>query len=802
MKRIIIVVAAFVLTCLLFSQDIIHLYKQHLENPIAIPLNEIDSISHNDAGVQKIFTKDKTIETQISDIDSLVFASIHLSDDTIDMFVNSTACVIIESGDRDYELENEHPDIIDAELIFADRDNNPDAKDEILIFGFSEGTAEIRVLKTKNNQTAKLVVNVKTPTDNDVAVTKQYSESVRDYINQQGEMPVEDFQNMVISWLDTQNYVKKTVLSPNRDLITITFNNGAIFRIDFQDMSFFDSDDSSFYAQSFAPCEAMTSDSSYIDVSEREDEIIIENGNVLFIQARSLPLSNASLEWSHFIDAAFYKSPVLINYKQSFQSMSFLDEDFSKYGIIIISQTHGGGNWKGAFQVETNDWETWLSKNLNIGISYYINDGRIHIDKDEPLICWVEPQAFNNKKVKNNSILYANYCWSFGISHKNYTFGRNDSHVVGYKNKSNYFSNEWGLRRFYTSLLKGDTFRNAFSYDRDGGLHILDKPSTNKDSSELRFFSISIEDVTEFSYKVNPIIKGKINGFKNLKSWLKYYVYVFDNEEELKPADITTKGKLIEINRRDGTFKYEYPDLPVNILQKKYKVAIGFKDLGVTYYSIKDLIFGLCPDDHHPHMIDLGLPSGTKWACCNVDDHSSNQSPTNYGSYYAWGETKEKDVYNFYNYKYCTNDSNEVNVYSEIYYLDEDGQRRYVIDIGEDIAGTKYDVAHMKWGGSWRMPSLSQIKELKDNNCFVVSSVLNGVYGTFIFGQNNAIIFIPEAGERINDFLLSGGGVLWSSSLSQVDHWDAHRLITEYDLIKTSLPSWRTNGHSVRPVSP
>ena len=46
-----------------------------------------------------------------------------------------------------------------------------------------------------------------------------------------------------------------------------------------------------------------------------------------------------------------------------------------------------------------------------------------------------------------------------------------------------------------------------------------------------------------------------------------------------------------------------------------------------------------CPDNHHPHMIDLGLPSGTKWACCNV---GANEPEAN-GDYYAWGETEEKE---------------------------------------------------------------------------------------------------------------------------------------------------------------
>ena len=45
-----------------------------------------------------------------------------------------------------------------------------------------------------------------------------------------------------------------------------------------------------------------------------------------------------------------------------------------------------------------------------------------------------------------------------------------------------------------------------------------------------------------------------------------------------------------------------------------------------------------CPDNHHPHMIDLGLPSGTKWSCCNM----GADTPEAYGGYFSWGETKTK----------------------------------------------------------------------------------------------------------------------------------------------------------------
>ena len=55
-----------------------------------------------------------------------------------------------------------------------------------------------------------------------------------------------------------------------------------------------------------------------------------------------------------------------------------------------------------------------------------------------------------------------------------------------------------------------------------------------------------------------------------------------------------------------------------------------------------------CPDGHHPHIIDLGLSSGTMWACCNVEA----DTPEGYGGYYAWGETNEMSTYDWRTYTY------------------------------------------------------------------------------------------------------------------------------------------------------
>lgn len=124
-----------------------------------------------------------------------------------------------------------------------------------------------------------------------------------------------------------------------------------------------------------------------------------------------------------------------------------------------------------------------------------------------------------------------------------------------------------------------------------------------------------------------------------------------------------------------------------------------------------------CPDDHHPHKIDLALPSGTKWACCNIGANS----PEEYGGYYSWGDTEEKSIYDSDNYAY----------------------NRSLI--GDDIAGTQYDVAYVKWGDSWCMPSLEKLRELADN-CIKTWTTQNGVNGQLLTGSNGGTIFLPAAG--------------------------------------------------------
>ena len=124
--------------------------------------------------------------------------------------------------------------------------------------------------------------------------------------------------------------------------------------------------------------------------------------------------------------------------------------------------------------------------------------------------------------------------------------------------------------------------------------------------------------------------------------------------------------------------------------------------------------------------IDLALPSGTYWASYNV----GATKPEEVGGYYAWGETETKDSYTWSNYIHC------------------DGSESTCHNIGDDIGGTNYDVANVKWGGGWRMPSLEQWQEVI-TSCSYETTTINGVNGLRLTSRKNGnSIFLPLTGAK------------------------------------------------------
>ena len=199
------------------------------------------------------------------------------------------------------------------------------------------------------------------------------------------------------------------------------------------------------------------------------------------------------------------------------------------------------------------------------------------------------------------------------------------------------------------------------------------------------------------------------------------------------------------------------------------------------------ILRGGCPDDHHPHMIDLGLPSGTKWACCNV----GAKSPEAAGRYYAWGMCYENSPY-LYNW--------DMYPYGEYNDKQDDKDFSQMTDIGSDIAATDYDVAQKSWGAPWRMPSLEQCRELIEFTTSVWTQQ-DGVYGCRFTGRNGCTVFLPAAGDRFYFDLMFDGtsGIYWTSTL--VDDYPCAAYY--FGFSSNSVYNdyyYRYSGRSVRPV--
>ena len=194
---------------------------------------------------------------------------------------------------------------------------------------------------------------------------------------------------------------------------------------------------------------------------------------------------------------------------------------------------------------------------------------------------------------------------------------------------------------------------------------------------------------------------------------------------------------------------------------------------------------------HNGHaLVDLGL--SVKWACCNV----GATKPEEYGGYYAWGETEEKSNYDWDTYKYSYIEKARLCVSK--YCLNEN----YGSVDNKTTLDASDDVASVKWGGSWRMPTYEEIQEL-NNICSWQWTTLNGVNGACVTGPNGNSIFLPAAGFRYGYNLLSDGsrGCYWSASLVEDNYcYKAYFLHDNLDFQTLSDKYDRNGALSVRPV--
>lgn len=284
-------------------------------------------------------------------------------------------------------------------------------------------------------------------------------------------------------------------------------------------------------------------------------------------------------------------------------------------------------------------------------------------------------------------------------------------------------------------------------------------------------------------------------------------------------ATITSRVKLSSIDERDnirvgvaystrktalhkdGSFDTKVVDID-DESNKEYVVNLSSLSVNTTYYYASFTLIGeeYAFSDVHSFKTEESLTVGTlngydwvdlglsvKWATCNVGAFS----PEDYGGYYAWGETEEKSDYDWPTYRWGNGSENTMIKYC----IDRD----YGLVDNKTVLVQSDDVAHVRWGGSWRIPTWDEFKELLDE-CTWEGTTFNGVNGFLVTGTNGNTIFFPTAGGYYGTEINRGrDGYYWSASLYDYDY--GAYCLELYNGNVRGAYYYRYGGLSVRPVT-
>ena len=187
--------------------------------------------------------------------------------------------------------------------------------------------------------------------------------------------------------------------------------------------------------------------------------------------------------------------------------------------------------------------------------------------------------------------------------------------------------------------------------------------------------------------------------------------------------------------------------------------------------------------------VDLGLPSGTIWATCNV----GAKRPSDFGLYFQWGDTKgyskeqigQEKQFNWNSYKWNPNG---------------DGKTSTKYTTAGASLELEDDAAHANMGGDWHIPTPKQIRELRDNTTSEWKA-LDGVNGIKFTSKNGKFIFIPAAGYAWDGsvFTILTEGIIWSSMLG-IDDTNYGQILDIYSGFADQGDAYCCYGFPVRGV--
>ena len=305
--------------------------------------------------------------------------------------------------------------------------------------------------------------------------------------------------------------------------------------------------------------------------------------------------------------------------------------------------------------------------------------------------------------------------------------------------------------------------------------------SCGKDAEKPTVKTASVVDVTSTSATVNAIVEND-GGAEVTKRGVEYACASFSEPDHECYMGIIYAGSGV------GEFQCELTDLYPG--ETFYVRAFAINEVGESYgeeISFVTLEEGNDggnegEEDEETNIngyeyVDLGLPSGLKWASYNV----GASSPYEVGEYFSWGELKSKERYGM------------------------DNCPTYGVPM-EDISGNvEFDVATFAWGSTWRMPTETEMMELK-NNCTIEWVMIdNNTQGCFVTGPNGNQIYLPSGGfmTETNIDFADAEAAYWTSTPDVYNNDSGYATFMYFYNNNFCNRGWMSRyvGMPVRPVS-
>lgn len=264
-------------------------------------------------------------------------------------------------------------------------------------------------------------------------------------------------------------------------------------------------------------------------------------------------------------------------------------------------------------------------------------------------------------------------------------------------------------------------------------------------SSQLEAISTAIDNLPDYGDKLSAIeaaVKGMPDYGEKLSAIVASLNAIKDQAEALGTGQTSIASKIAGVTDAIN-------DLVAEVNSGYTSAAAALAQIIQKLEELKGSIGGGGTTPSPVEYVDLGLPSGLKWAKCNL----GASKPSELGDYYAWGETEPKKKYTWATYKWMQDGKSEWKYITKYTIADGVTDAIWYDSSGNFIGDNKTvldaadDAATQQLGSPWRMPTEDEFKELR-NNCTVIRTTQGGVKGYQVDAPNGNAIFLPDAGFR------------------------------------------------------